>query len=63
MTIPIGLQIYSVREDLAQDFVGVMEKVADIGYAGVELIFNIPGTTLPEAVSTVKRLGSQSTHS
>jgi len=57
MTIPIGLQIYSVREDLAQDFVGVMEKVADMGYAGVELIFNIPGTTIPEAISTVKRLG------
>lgn len=59
MTIPIGLQIYSVREDLAHDFVGVMEKVADVGYAGVEPIFNIPGTTLPEAVSTIKRLGFQ----
>ena len=57
MTIPVGLQIYSVREDLAQDFKGVMKKVADIGYAGVELIFDIPGTTLPEAIKTVRELG------
>lgn len=57
MTLPIGLQIYSLREDLAQDFQGVMKKVADTGYAGVEPIFNIPGTTLPEAIKTIKELG------
>jgi sugar phosphate isomerase/epimerase len=57
MALPIALQLYTVREELAKDFVGVMKRVADIGYAGVELIPNIPGTTLPEAVKLIKELG------
>lgn len=36
MTRPIALQLYSVREQLAQDFEGTIRRVADIGYAGVE---------------------------
>jgi sugar phosphate isomerase/epimerase len=56
MTIPIGLQIYSVREDTAKDFKGVMTKIASIGYAGVEPTFSIPGTTLPEAIELIKEL-------
>jgi sugar phosphate isomerase/epimerase len=34
--IPIGLQLYSVREDAAKDLPGVIEKVAKMGYEGVE---------------------------
>jgi len=34
--IPIGLQLYSVREDCARDLPGVLKAVADMGYAGVE---------------------------
>ena len=34
--IPIGLQMYTVREQLAEDPVGTLEAVAKIGYAGVE---------------------------
>jgi len=34
--IPIGLQLYSVREDCARDLPGVLEAVAKMGYAGVE---------------------------
>jgi len=34
--IPIALQLYSVREDCAKDFVGTLEKVAEMGYEGVE---------------------------
>lgn len=37
MTLPIGLQLYSVREQLAQDFDKTLETVAKAGYAGVEL--------------------------
>jgi len=33
---PISLQLYSVREEAAGDFVGVLKRVADIGYKGVE---------------------------
>ncbi len=32
----IGLELYSVREDLAEDLYGTLEKVKKIGYTGVE---------------------------
>ena len=34
--IPIGLQLYSVREDCKNDLPGVLKEVARMGYAGVE---------------------------
>ena len=34
--IPIGLQLYSVRQDCAQDLPRVLEAVAKMGYDGVE---------------------------
>ena len=34
--IPIGLQLYSVREDAAKDLAGVLAAVAKMGYTGVE---------------------------
>lgn len=34
--LPIGLQLYTLRELLAQDFIGTLEKVAELGYDGVE---------------------------
>lgn len=36
MPIPIALQLYSVRHECADDFFGVLEQVAKMGYAGVE---------------------------
>lgn len=33
---PIGLQLYTLREMAAKDFPGVLRKVANIGYKGVE---------------------------
>lgn len=36
-TIPVCLQLYTVRDASAADFYGTLEKVAKIGYAGVEL--------------------------
>ena len=33
---PISVQLYSLREDAQKDFVGVLKKVAAIGYRGVE---------------------------
>lgn len=32
----IGLQLYTLREETAKDFVGTLRKVAEIGYEGVE---------------------------
>jgi len=36
MPIPIALQLYSVRDDCAQDFFKTIGEVARMGYAGVE---------------------------
>jgi len=57
MTAPIALQLYTVREALAKDFAGVIKKVAEVGYVGVEPDFKLPGTTIPEAVGLFKALG------
>lgn len=34
--IPIGLELYSVRHELANDALGTLKAVADMGYEGVE---------------------------
>jgi len=57
MAIPIALQLYTVREALARDFARVMKKVADIGYVGVEPIFDLPGTTTAEAARLFREMG------
>ena len=35
--IPVALQLYTVRDELATDLSGTVRQVADMGYAGVEL--------------------------
>ena len=35
--LPIGLQLYSVRNEMEKDFEGTLAKVAEMGYEGVEL--------------------------
>ena len=34
--LPVGLQLYSVRDDMAKDFKGTLQKVKEMGYDGVE---------------------------
>ena len=34
--LPIGVQLYSVRDDMAKDFKGTLQKVKEMGYDGVE---------------------------
>jgi sugar phosphate isomerase/epimerase len=58
MAAPIGLQLYSVREKLEQDFAGTIRKVAEMGYAGVEPA-GFPGTTPVEAGKLFRELGLQ----
>lgn len=36
LTLPVGLQLYSVREQLPKDFDGTLHKLAEIGYKEVE---------------------------
>jgi len=56
MSIPIALQLYSIRDLLAQDFDGGVRKVAEIGYAGVETA-GFPGTTPQAAARLFQDLG------
>ncbi len=37
MTLPIALQLYTVRDFLEEDFYGTLKKVKEMGYEGVEL--------------------------
>nr|MCR5264308.1 sugar phosphate isomerase/epimerase [Clostridiales bacterium] len=36
-TLPVGLQLYSVRDFLEKDFAGTLKKVKEIGYDYAEL--------------------------
>lgn len=42
MSLPIALQLYSVRDELEADFYGTLDKVKEMGYDGVEFftLFN-----------------------
>jgi len=53
----LGLQLYSVREELSGDFDGVIRQIAAMGYSGVEPTFNIPGTTVARAAGLFQELG------
>jgi sugar phosphate isomerase/epimerase len=56
MSAPVALQLYTVREALANDFAGVIKKVAAMGYVGVETA-GFPGTTPAEAKKLFNSLG------
>jgi sugar phosphate isomerase/epimerase len=45
MSLPIGLQVYSLRDALSKDFDGTLTQVAKMGYDGVELFGELPANT------------------
>lgn len=56
ITTPIALQLYTVRDRLAQDFEGTIREVADIGYIGVETA-NMFGGSPASAARLFSELG------
>jgi len=62
MTKPIAVQLYTVRDALAQDFESVIRKIASFGYQGVE---PFSGLDAKKVAESCKALGLQipSTHS
>lgn len=52
MALPISVQLYSVRDYCAKDFVAVLKKIANIGFKGVEPagFWNIRPTELKKIV-------------
>ncbi len=52
----LGLQLFSVREDLEKDFIGTLKKVKEIGYEGGELA-GLYGKTASEVRSAFEEAG------
>ena len=55
--LPVGVQLYSVRTDLEQDFYGTLKKVAEMGYAGVEFYGEYYGIPVVEVKKMCTELG------
>jgi sugar phosphate isomerase/epimerase len=53
----IALQLSTVREDLERDFAGTLERVAALGYDGVETAFFPDHVPLGQVRETLDRLG------
>jgi sugar phosphate isomerase/epimerase len=54
--LPIGLELYTVRDQLAKDLHGTMKKVADVGYKEVEF-FDFYGKTASDIRQLLKDTG------
>ena len=53
---PVAIQLFTLRDRLANDFVGTLEQIAKIGYDGVELA-GYGDLTVVELKETLDRLG------
>lgn len=53
---PVGIQLYSVRDDLAADFEGTIKAVAEMGYEGVEFA-GLYGHSPEEVKAICKKYG------
>ena len=57
---PIGVQLYSVRNVIFDDYSATINKIADMGYIGVEPWHGIPGQIdLNTAAQTIRDAGMQ----
>ncbi|KUP22207.1 sugar phosphate isomerase/epimerase [Paenibacillus sp. DMB5] len=54
--LKLGLQLYTLREELEQDFEGTLRKVAELGYAGVEF-FHYFGRSAEEVQALLEETG------
>ena len=55
-TLPISLQLYTVREDLNKDWEGTLERVAEMGYVGVETAGFSYAPSMEAAIDKIKSL-------
>jgi sugar phosphate isomerase/epimerase len=54
---PVAVQPYTIREALSQDYEGALERVAAIGYRGIELGRPPQGMTVARQKALLDRLG------
>ncbi len=57
MTPPIALQLYTVREQLNDDFAGTIDQIAGMGYIGVEAGGIPPEISTETAANTIQDAG------
>jgi sugar phosphate isomerase/epimerase len=57
MAKPIALQLYTVRDALAQDWIGTLEQIAEAGYLGVETAGFSYAPSLEVAAAKFNELG------
>lgn len=55
-TIAPGLQVYTIRDAIAEDFEGSLKRVADLGYKNIELFAYSDGQYFGNSVQEVKRI-------
>lgn len=55
--LPVALQLYTVRDEAAKDFFGVLRQVKDMGYDHVEFTADFFGRTPGEIRAELDRLG------
>jgi sugar phosphate isomerase/epimerase len=56
MTPKLGVQLYSVRDRFAQDPWGTLDRLAEIGFAGVETAFYDEDDKLPRYAARIREL-------
>lgn len=54
--LPLGIQLYTVREDCKRDFKAVLSALAEMGYQGVEFAGDYGGMTPPQLAAFLKEL-------
>lgn len=61
-TIPVAVQMYTLREESQKDFAGTLKKVAELGFNGVEFA-GYGGLTAKEVKALLDELGLQAASS
>lgn len=56
MPLPLSIQLYTLREALKDDFTGIVTRLAEIGYVGVEPYHGMPATP-QDAARLFRQLG------
>lgn len=61
--VKMGLQLYSIKEEIEKDFLGTVEKVADMGYDGVQFagFYETPAAQVKELLQR-KHITSAGAH-
>ncbi|MCX7842550.1 MAG: sugar phosphate isomerase/epimerase [Clostridia bacterium] len=57
MRMNVGVQLYTLRNETEKDFLGTLEKIADIGYEGVEFAGCYGGLKAHQIKDCLDRLG------